>query len=262
MATKSEVAVLDVLYKNEACHQDMLDIMRSQRAYLGKNFSSTVPSGDLLTCERQRSAQQHVMDSDTREDRLDLLEPVIEDWHTLMCLFEVSILAILHNRADTDTVLQEHSCLVFIFMQVIWRKYFTDSSSDHGTLGQFFALPRRLPVAKKPKKDMNACTDAIFTVLKGHHLAFACKELGIDNIDSDLNHQIVRSTSDTEKKKFMVGLSMKAVENCTIITDTLLGKTMKESGDGKYNYARSLCHYASLALEFMMPGMRAMGIES
>ena len=54
------------------------------------------------------------MDSDTWEDRLDLLEPVIEDWHTLMCLFEVSILAILHNRADTDTVLQEHSCLVFI----------------------------------------------------------------------------------------------------------------------------------------------------
>ena len=36
MATKSEVAVLDVLYKNEACHQDMLDIMRSQRTYLGK----------------------------------------------------------------------------------------------------------------------------------------------------------------------------------------------------------------------------------
>ena len=70
------------------------------------------------------------------------------------------------------------------------------------------------------------------------------------HVDSDLNHQIVRSTSDTEKKKFMVGLSMKVVENCTIITDTLLGKIMKESGDGKYNYARSLCHYASLALEF------------
>ena len=81
------------------------------------------------------------MDSDTWEDRLDLLEPVIEDWHTLMCLFEVSILAILHNRADTDTVLQEHSCLVFI-LSYSCRWYFTDSSSDHGTLGQFFALLR------------------------------------------------------------------------------------------------------------------------
>ena len=58
-----------------------------------------------------------------------------------------------------------------------------------------------------------------------HYLAFACKELGIDNIDSDLNHQIVRSTFDTEKKKFMVGLSMKVVENYTI-----------------NNYARSMLH--------------------
>ena len=29
------------------------------------------------------------MDSDTREERLELLEPVIEDWHTLMCFLQV-----------------------------------------------------------------------------------------------------------------------------------------------------------------------------
>ena len=91
MSKKSEVTVLDVLYKNEASHKDMLDIMKHQQSYLGANYKGTVPSGgDLLTCERQRCAQQHVMDSDTREERLEFLEPVIEDWHTLMCLFQVS----------------------------------------------------------------------------------------------------------------------------------------------------------------------------
>ena len=90
MAKKAEVSVLDVLYTNEARHQDMLDIMKHLQSYLGKDFTNTVPSGgDLLTCERQRCAKLHKMDSDTREERLELLEPVIEDWHALMCLFEV-----------------------------------------------------------------------------------------------------------------------------------------------------------------------------
>ena len=91
MAKKSEVAVLDVLFKNEARHQDMLDIMKHQQCYIGDNFVGKVLSGgDLLTCERQRCAQNHVMDGDTPKERLELLLPVIEDWHTLMCLLEVS----------------------------------------------------------------------------------------------------------------------------------------------------------------------------
>ena len=97
---------------------------------------------------------------------------------------------------------------------------------------------------------MNSCTDALFTVLKGYFLAFACKELGIENIDSELKHPIVQSTSSTEKMRFLVGLAMKVVENCTIIGDALLGKRVDESGDKKYDYTRSLCHYGSLAIEF------------
>ena len=73
MAEKSEVAVLD-LHKNEACHVDMLDIMKAQQSYLGNEFNDRVLSGgDQLTCERQRCAQLHVMDSDTKADRLELL---------------------------------------------------------------------------------------------------------------------------------------------------------------------------------------------
>ena len=82
-------------------------------------------------------------------------------------------------------------------------------------------------MANKPKKNMNACTDALFMVLKGYFLAFACKELGIENVDSDLNHPVFKSTSTAEKQRFIVGLSMKVVENCTIISDTLLGKEVK-----------------------------------
>ena len=97
---------------------------------------------------------------------------------------------------------------------------------------------------------MNASIDALFTVLKGYFLAFACEELKIDNIDSDLEHSILTSTSTLEKQRFIACLSMKLVKNCTIIGKSLLGENVEESGDQKYNYTRSLCHYRSLALEF------------
>ena len=71
---------------------------------------------------------------------------------------------------------------------------------------------------------MNACTDALFTVLMGYFLAFACKELGIENVDFDLNHLVFKFTSTVENRRFIVCLSMKVVENCTIISDTLLRK--------------------------------------
>ena len=67
MSHKS-VVVLDVLMKNEAKHSDMQE-------YLGKNYPSkrrVASGGDQLTCERQFSAQRHMMDGDTPEERLQL----------------------------------------------------------------------------------------------------------------------------------------------------------------------------------------------
>ena len=43
-----------------------------------------------LTCERQVGAQRHVMCGNTSRDRLEILEPVVEDWHCLVCLIGVS----------------------------------------------------------------------------------------------------------------------------------------------------------------------------
>ena len=95
MSCKSEVVVLDVLMKNEAKHGDMLDIMMTMQGYLGKDYppERRVPSGgDQLTCEHQIGAQRHMMDGDTPEERLGLLQPQCEDWHCLVCVLRVSSL--------------------------------------------------------------------------------------------------------------------------------------------------------------------------
>lgn len=90
MATKSEVAVLDVLHKNEAKAADMIDIMTEEQSYLKDSIELTVMSGgDQMTCERQRCSKKHMRDSDTRSGRLEQLEPCIEDWHCLMSILGV-----------------------------------------------------------------------------------------------------------------------------------------------------------------------------
>ena len=92
MAEKSEVVVLDVLMKNEMKHEDMLDIMRAMQDYLGESYPQerrVASGGDHLTCERQRAAKKHHMDENTKKERLDILEPVIEDWHCQLCAIMV-----------------------------------------------------------------------------------------------------------------------------------------------------------------------------
>ena len=90
MACKSEIAVLDVLHKNETKSADMVDIMREQQSHLGEGYTRTVLSGDdHVTCERQQGSKRHLMDSDTQTGRLELLEPCVEYWHCLLSILEV-----------------------------------------------------------------------------------------------------------------------------------------------------------------------------
>ena len=89
MAKKSDTIVLDVLHKNEAKHDDMLDITRIQQSYLKPHLYVTGLSGDQLMCERQRCVKRHIMDGDTAKERLAYLEPKIEDWHALQTFLMV-----------------------------------------------------------------------------------------------------------------------------------------------------------------------------
>ena len=43
-----------------------------------------------VTCERQIGSQKHMMCGNTARERLQVLEPVVEDWHCLVSLLGVS----------------------------------------------------------------------------------------------------------------------------------------------------------------------------
>ncbi len=95
MAKKSEAVVLDILMKNENCNEDMLDIMDVMQDYLGKNYPQerrVASGGDHLTIERQIGVQRHMMDGSNQKEKLDVFEPVVEDWHCQQCIIVVSII--------------------------------------------------------------------------------------------------------------------------------------------------------------------------
>jgi len=82
----------------------MIEIMESIKRYVPFTIDKSITldgvpktdiletylfGGDQLTCARARSAKCHCQDSATPLEKLDGLEPGVEDWHTEMCLFEV-----------------------------------------------------------------------------------------------------------------------------------------------------------------------------
>ena len=147
----------------------------------------------------------------------------------------------------------QHTCVHYmisiVIIQIIWKKCYTASSRDHGTLGHFCSLLGRLPKAKKPKDNMNACVDILFTVLKGHFIASACKKLGITKCtDSPPNFPSLKKRE--EKFAFITELARQVVEDTTINTESLLGNKVKTSHDKVYSYSRMFCHFGSIALEF------------
>ena len=77
-----------MILKNENINGEMIEIMENFHQYVPTKSvgSSREIGGDHLTCARARSAKHHRQDSATAVERMEGLLPVVEDWHTKMCL--------------------------------------------------------------------------------------------------------------------------------------------------------------------------------
>ena len=68
MSQKSTVVVVEVLQKNEACRNDMVDIIIKMQEHVGEEYPSDnhiLSGGDQLTCECQLASMLHRKDGDT-----------------------------------------------------------------------------------------------------------------------------------------------------------------------------------------------------
>ena len=137
-------------------------------------------------------------------------------------------------------------------LQVAWKNLFLKSSGDHGTLAFFKAKLSRSPVPnKEPKKDVNASIDFLNTVVKGHWLACACDVLEIPDLDAHITlPPDLKKASPVEQLHFIETISEQVVERLTLVSAAFSRQPTQDDGDTAFNYARILCHYGSLVVEF------------
>lgn len=142
---------------------------------------------------------------------------------------------------------------LFLFcfhIQTIWKCLYHKSAMNHGTLGFFKSKLNRSAVKKCPKDDVNASLDFLTTVVNGHLLGCACNVLGISSLDSHVDvPSSIRSSSRDVKLEYISSIAREVVQKCTLVRGTYFD-CVEESNDGVYNYARVLCHYGALIMEF------------
>ena len=105
-------------------------------------------------------------------------------------------------------------------------------------------------MTKEPKKDVNACIDFIYTMVKGHFLSSACSLFGVSSLDTPpILPPGTHTASAAEKLAIIMKISWMVVEHCSLIEGSLTNEAVVDKEDGVYNYARILCHFGSLVME-------------
>ena len=96
--------------------------------------------------------------------------------------------------------------------------------------------------------DFNACSDALFTIPKGHFIAAACDVLDIRMPDEEPASLAVIKGSCPDEKAYLYQVAREVVNKYSINGD--LNQKVQDHHDHINNYARVFCHFGSLALEF------------
>ena len=140
--------------------------------------------------------------------------------------------------------------MCIIYLQVIWKTLYSRSSRDHGTLAYFQSLLNRYSV-KNPKKEVDDSLDFLLTIVKGHFLACACRVLGITALNSRVTLPPgIYKVSINQQREYITSIAKQVVHQCILIGNDFVNEKVADSGDHIYNYARVLCHYGSIVMEF------------
>jgi len=99
---------------------------------------------------------------------------------------------------------------------------------------------------------VNATVDFLMTVTKGHLLAAACRIFGVEKLTSTLPLPSgISKCSYSEQYEYVCGIATAVVEKCTLVDESFIGGEVDDQNDHVHNYAKVLCHYGSLLMEFM-----------
>ena len=110
----------------------------------------------------------------------------------------------------------------------------------------------RTSLSNEVKKQVDTTIDFLYTVVKGHWVACACEILGISDVEGPVNFpRGIYNEQQDKQQEYVESIARKVVERLTLVESAfIIPGEIEDTQDTCYNYARVLCHYGSLVMEF------------
>ena len=137
----------------------------------------------------------------------------------------------------------------------MWKRLYSDSAIDKGTLRQLKHLINRTNVPQKPKNNMNAADDFIHLVLIGHVIAAALTHFGMKSLDDVPTHEDLKKIDEqsnhmAEQKCFHQALINMLRPHINLFTIDCFGSSSVSAADRVQLYACELMSLGLLYSEF------------
>ena len=88
-------------------------------------------------------------------------------------------------------------------------------------------------MTKDPKKDLNACIDLIYAVVKGHFLACACELFGASTLDEELILPPgIHTAPKPQRLAFICKMARMVVDKCSLVESAFTIETATANGGG------------------------------
>ena len=253
-----------VLPKNETKYEEMMDILQHLQGYVpaidvkremkvpgsdepitidDQRFTTTLMGGDQLTVACARGAQLIRSNTGTNQGSFAGLLPVVEDWHTKLCLMQVYYSYSIPLELCTSS------------MQVLWKRlYNTGSGMQRGTLYQLRNAINRRNVSGSCKTNVNACEDFFQLVVSGHILVAVMSDLGMSSVDDTPSPSMVPADawmlSDEDRSSLLIGIARKVVDKYVDLSIQYSSNAKSDADDTVYSYACETLSLGLLYLEF------------
>ena len=132
---------LGVMDKDETKIRDMIDVVEAYHQYVPENPRTGKPIpillyGDGLSCERVNDAQNSRINADNAWDRLDGIQPAIQEWHRRALQLQVHILLIFFYAPPYLLFIIIYLCCVNIMEHLLCNTliyfYLDNHCAGHG----------------------------------------------------------------------------------------------------------------------------------
>ena len=108
------IAIMEAIQKYVPLHSEKIEVeipsVGKKQVTFADRFHHLLFGGDMLTAKRARGSKNIRSNSAMGSDRMEGLLPVVEDWHTKVCLIGVSL---VYREIESMVLMNKYYCRLY-----------------------------------------------------------------------------------------------------------------------------------------------------